>query len=197
MKILKKIFIFENKKITLEIEGREPFSRDLFQPEIFRQYSNKLYQLRYGDLFDDENNFLTLEQLRDRTGIEFNPLQVFHLRNACWVARTRYTKREQTEQNSIQIETFIFRRKKGSSHIRKVLSYKQDIGIPHNITKFANNLDIVINREQSKFLNKLWTDNFYSNQERIFFFKFHNNTLGYNNVFVSNHVCLPSKRCIL
>jgi hypothetical protein len=70
------------------------------------------------------------------------------------------------------------------------LSNKQDIGIPHNITKFANNLDIVINGEQSKFLNKIWTDNFYSNPERIFFFKLHNNILGYNNVvahFVRGH----------
>jgi hypothetical protein len=96
----------------------------------------------------DNDNLGTIPLLLYGTGIDFNPLQVFHLRNACWVARTRYKKKEPAEQNSIQIETFLFRRKKGSSHIRKVLSNKQNIGIPHNITKFANNLDIVINGEQ-------------------------------------------------
>jgi hypothetical protein len=185
-----KIFIFENDKIATELDGRESFSRVLFLPEIFNQYSSKLYQLRYMDLFDEDNNFLNIQQLRDRTSIDFTPLQVFHLRNACWVARTRYNKKDPLKQISIQIETFLFRRKKGSSHIRKVLSNKPNLGIPHSINKLANNLDIVINGEQSKFLNKLWTDNFFSNHERVFFFKLHNNILGYNNVvshFVRGH----------
>jgi hypothetical protein len=186
----RKIFIFENEKIATELGGRESFSRLLFQPEILNQYSSKLYQLRYMDLFDEDDNFLNIQQIRDRTSIDFTPLQVFHLRNVCWVARTRYNKKEPLEQVSLQIETFLLRRKKGSSHIRKVLSNKPNLGIPHNINKLANNLDIVINGDQSKFLNKLWTDNFFSNQERVFFFKLHNNILGFNNVvahFVRGH----------
>jgi hypothetical protein len=186
----RKIFIFENEKISTELEGRDSFSRALFQPEVFNQYSSKLYQLRYMDLFDDDDNFLNIQQIRERTRIDFTPLHVFHLRNACWVARTRYNKKEPLKQVSLQIETFLFRRKKGSSHIKKVLSNNTNLGIPHNINKLANNLDIVINGDQSKFLNKLWTDNLFSNQERVFFFKLHNNILGFNNVvahFVRGH----------
>jgi hypothetical protein len=62
--------------------------------------------------------------------------------------------------------------------------------IPHNINKFANNLDIIINGAQAKFLNKLWTNNIFSNEEKTFFFKLHNNTLGYNHAvahFVRGH----------
>jgi hypothetical protein len=93
-------------------------------------------------------------------------------------------------QNSIHIETLLFRKKKGSSHIKKILSAKKTLGIPHNINKFANNMDIIVSGEQSKFLNIFWTSSFLSNHDKTFFFKFHNNTLGYNNVvahFVRNH----------
>jgi hypothetical protein len=186
----RKIFIFENDMISIELEGRVSLSRALFQPEFFNEFSTKLYQLKYIDFFDEDDNFLNVQQIRERTGINFTPLHVFHLRNACWVARTRYNKKEPMEQVSLQIETFLYRRKKGSSHIRKVLSDRPNLGIPHNINKLANNLDIVINGEQSKFLNKLWTDNLFTNQERVFFFKFHNNILGFNNVvahFVRGH----------
>jgi hypothetical protein len=51
-------------------------------------------------------------------------------------------------------------------------------------------MDIVINEDQSKFLNTLWTRNEFSNLEKTFFLKLHNNTLGYNNAvshFVRGH----------
>jgi hypothetical protein len=41
-------------------------------------------------------------------------------------------------------------------------------------------MDIIINQEQSVFLNSLWDTGFFSNHMRTFFFKLHNNTLGYN-----------------
>jgi hypothetical protein len=143
-----KMFIFENSKISIDIEGREPVSRTLFLQDTFRLHASKLYQLRYGDLFDEEDNFLSMARICDITDVDFNPLQIFQLRNACWVARTRYAKKDPTEQKSVQIETFLFRRKKGSNHIRKVLSSKSNNGIPHNMRKFADNLDIVITGEQ-------------------------------------------------
>jgi hypothetical protein len=129
----RKMFIFENSKISIDIEGREPVSRTMFLQDTFRLHASKLYQLRYGDLFDEEDNFLSMARISDITNIDFNPLQIFQLRNVCWVARTRYAKKEPIEQKSVQIETFLFRRKKGSNHIRKVLSSKSNNGIPHNI----------------------------------------------------------------
>jgi hypothetical protein len=51
-------------------------------------------------------------------------------------------------------------------------------------------LDIIINEEQSKLLNSFWTSSFLNNAEKTFFFKFHNNTLGYKNAvahFVRGH----------
>jgi hypothetical protein len=51
-------------------------------------------------------------------------------------------------------------------------------------------MDIIINGTQAAFLNALWTNNFFNNNTKTFFFKLHNNTLGYNNAvshFVAGH----------
>ncbi len=70
------------------------------------------------------------------------------------------------------------------------MSAKSITHTPHNINKFAQNMDIIINGTQSAFLNALWTNNFFNNNTKTFFFKLHNNTLGYNNAvshFVAGH----------
>jgi hypothetical protein len=72
----------------------------------------------------------------------------------------------------------------------KIVSLTRGYGGPYNISKFANNIDIVISVAQSWFLNGLWANNCFSNQENTFIFKLHNNTLGYNNAvahFVRGH----------
>jgi hypothetical protein len=82
---------------------------------------------------------------------------------------------------------------KSSSRLRKILDFKHDLGTPRNIRKFADNMDIIVNGEQSLFLNSLWTLNFFSNNMQTFLFKFHNNTLGYNASvahFVQGHSAL-------
>ncbi len=42
-----------------------------------------------------------------------------------------------------------------------------EIGIPHNINKYAENMDIVVSVPQSKMLNKLWTLNIFTNAEKL------------------------------
>jgi hypothetical protein len=83
-------------------------------------------------------------------------------------------------QKGVDIITFLYRRKKGSSHLQKLTYPLIPDTTPHNISKFASNLDIVITYDQSKTLNRLWTDNMFTSKEKTFFFKLHNNTLGYN-----------------
>lgn len=83
-------------------------------------------------------------------------------------------------QKSMDIDTYTLRRKKGSSHLREIFSTKNVQTSTRNINKFSENLDIVVFGDQSKFLNSLWTCRFFSNKEKTFLFKFHNNTLGYN-----------------
>ncbi len=85
---------------------------------------------------------------------------------------------------------FFFRRKRGSSHFRKLLGITTLPDTSRNINRFADIIDIVINGEQSKFLNQLWTNGLFNNRERTVLFKLYNNTLGYNAAvahFVRNH----------
>jgi hypothetical protein len=74
------------------------------------------------------------------------------------------------------VESFFQRWKKGSKLIRKIIAGPLSINIPHNIVKFADNMEIVAGTTLSRHLIKLWTKTFFSNELRTFIFKFHNNT---------------------
>jgi hypothetical protein len=185
-----KCYIFENEKITKTLESREQLSRNLFSVEFFNANACKLYKLRYCDFYTEEGETITREQLKDNVGIDLTVLQYFEMRNACNIAKIRFRKKEPNMQSSVDIETYINRRKRGSSHLRKLFSFSLQSDIPHNIRIFADNMDIIITGEQSRVMNGLWTDNIYTNEEKTFLFKLHNNTLGYNNMvahFVRGH----------
>jgi hypothetical protein len=121
---------------------QKSLSRDIFSAPLFEQYAAKLYSLRYCNLFNDNGSFKTLEQIREIIGAEITPLHVFHLRNVCSTARLRYKKKDPDEQKSVHIETFLFRKKRGSSHLRKMLLINENVGVTHNINKFATKYSI-------------------------------------------------------
>jgi hypothetical protein len=183
-------FIFECKKFTINLESREYLKRSSFGLEFFRQYADKLLKLKYLDIYDEHDNMIPENIVIENTGINFNALQFFSIRGVCSTARIKFRKKELCDRKGVDITTFFMRRKKGSSHIRKLFYSSNLHETPHNIVKFANNLDIIITGEQSKFLNKLWTNSVFSCKDKTFFFKLHNNTLGYNNAvahFVRGH----------
>jgi hypothetical protein len=143
-------YIFESASYTINLQSKEQLNRRHFSNDDFDRYASKLYSLKYCDLFDEHNVFLTGENIHLQFGINLAPLQMFTFRNVCSTAKVRYRKKDEDKQKSIQIETFFYQRKKGSSHLRKILLRNNEQGIPHNINKFARNMDIVITGEQSK-----------------------------------------------
>ncbi len=153
-------YLFENEKFTMDLHSKKSLSRDIFSAPLFEQYAAKLYSLRYCNLFNDDGSFKTLEQRREMIGAGITPLHVFHLRNVCSTARLRFKKKDPDEQKSVHIGTFLFRKKRGSSHLRKMLLINENLGVTHNINKFATNLDIIVSGEQSKILNSWWTNNY-------------------------------------
>jgi hypothetical protein len=94
----------------------------------------------------------------------------------------------------ISLLTFFAVWKKGSKKVRNILTMDQREFVPHNIIKFSNNLEIIVDYSKSKILNKGWTNNFFSDNVRTFIFKFHNNTLTYNTV-LSHFVANISRNC--
>ncbi len=120
----------------------------------------------------------------------------FRQRNVQWVekissnAKLKYTKKSVLEIKTTALNDLINRKVKGCKRYRKKIIGKEEEFIPHNIVKYSNNTDTVINYEQSKTLNGLWSKAVFSNATRTFLFKLHNNTAGYNNAvahFVPGH----------
>jgi hypothetical protein len=183
-------YIFDNKTFTLGLESKEHLNRNHFDNLFFTENSFKLYKLRYSNFYNNQGNIIGFDEVRETTGLLLTELQICRCRGVCSTANVRYRKKKPELQKTVSIETFINRKKRGSSHIRKIFEGENEIGLTRNISKFAENMDIVISGEQSVLLNSLWTKNFFSNQDRTFFFKLYNNTLGYNNAvahFVQGH----------
>jgi nitrate reductase cytochrome c-type subunit len=187
-------YIFENARFTVDLFSRECLNRAHFTNEFFNNNAYKLFQLKYSDFYTDDGAVIDDMLVREWTGINFNALQLFRIRGACSTAKIRYRKHEPSMQKGVNIVTFLHRRKRGSSHIRKLAYPTVPETIPHNINKFSDNLDIVITLDQSKYLNSLWTSSMFTSKERTFFFKLHNNTLGYN-VSVAHFVSRHSPFC--
>jgi hypothetical protein len=130
------------------------------------------------------------QTILENTGIPLSVIMIQTLRGVCSVARIKFRKNDLDKRKTVDIATFVNMSKRGSKRFRLLMTAHTVSETPHNINKFARNMDIVINGSQSEFLNGLWTNNFFSNNMKTFLFKLHNNTLGYNNAvahFVPNH----------
>ncbi len=186
----RRCYIFENEKITVNLDSKAVLSRNMFSAEFFEQNAARLYRLRYNDFYDHNDTLIPEELIYESTGLQLSMLHIFRIRGACMVAKTKFNKKEVKNKKKLGIENLILCKKKGSSHIRRLLSCSTVDETPHNIVKFASNIDVVISGEQSKILTSLWTLDFISNQDKTFFFKLYNNILGYNNAvahFVRGH----------
>ena len=186
----KESYIFENRKITRTLESKDYINRNMVGLDFFLTNSKKFYELKYSNFYTLTDRMIPADEVIATTGIEFPPLLLQTIRAICLSNRIRFRKTCTSKQSSTTIDTFVNRNKKGSKHFRRILTVDQTDNIPHNINKFADNMDIIIDEKQSKLLNTLWMCNFFDNAEKTFFFKFVNNTLGYNNRvahFVENH----------
>jgi hypothetical protein len=183
-------YIFDSKNFTLDLDSKEHINRGHFDNVFFSNNVHKLYNVKYNNFYDNQDNLIGINEVRETTGIMLTELQVFRFRGVCTTAKTRYKQKEIELQKTTSIETFINRKKRGSSHIRKILGKQLISGPTKNINNFARNIDIIVSGEQSKILNGLWAKNYFSNHDRTFFFKLYNNVLGYNNAvahFVQGH----------
>jgi hypothetical protein len=87
------------------------------------------------------------------------------MRDACLAAWNRYRKVKPYEKSS----TFLCRVKKGSRHLRNILTEKNNDFVPHNLVKFAESTEIVINSDVSKLIMDCGGSPFLTMpQERLF-----------------------------
>jgi hypothetical protein len=183
-------YIVDNKKMTRDLETNVYLTKNFFGLEFFSMYANKIYCLKYSDLYTETDAMIPAVTVVENTGVPLTVLMIQTLRDVCNVAKRKYSKKELEQRVGVDVRTFMSRSKRGSKRFRLVMEARTLTDTPHNINKFARNMDIIINGSQSTFLNALWTNNFFNNNMKTFLFKFHNNTLGYNNAvshFVAGH----------
>jgi hypothetical protein len=183
-------YIVGNRSMTRDLESRDYITNSFFGQEFFAAHAGNICRLRYSDFYDEAGSMIPANLVTANTGIPLTVMMLQTMRGVCHVARIKYCKKNLDERKCIDVQTFISRCKRGSKRFRLLMSRAPIKETPHNINKFARNMDIIIDENQSEFLNSLWTTNDFSNSMKTFIFKLHNNTLGYNNAvshFVRNH----------
>jgi hypothetical protein len=130
----------------------------------------------------------------DNTGVDITQQKFLTLRDACVSLLERNSENSIHKKTAHELKTFFYSVKKGSKHIRTILTERNTGTVPHNLIKFAETADIVINAEMAPKINGLWGLSFLDNSTRTFLFKLHNNTLGINSR-IHHFVQGQSKNC--
>jgi hypothetical protein len=182
-------YIVGNRCMTRNLETRDLITSNFFGNKFFVAHAGNICRLRYSDFYDETGNIVPAQLVTTNTGVPLTVMMIQTLRGVCSVARIKYSKKNLDERKSVDIQTYISRCRKGSKRYRILMLKHSLTETPHNINKFARNMDIIIDGSQSELLNSLWTLNYFNNNMKTFLFKLHNNTLGYNNAvahFVRN-----------
>jgi hypothetical protein len=182
-------YLFENNALTLDLRDKRVLNENQFERDFFNQYGIQIKGLRTSDLCNGDV-FLSLNEFRMNTGIPVSLVQLRMMKDILDTAKIRYRKIELNDKKTVDVTTFVNRSKKGSKRFRDILFSENCNYIPHNIVKFASNMDIIIGIEGAKKINSSWHNNVFNNSTKTFLFKFYNNILGYNNAvahFVRNH----------
>jgi len=172
------VFIFENSRLTFGLQDRNFLTARFFNNEFFRENRLKIYNLRCGDFFLD-GRFKTRENFNNSTNIRLDLLQYERCKAILKTAEKRYGSRENFLDKNLE-DFFNFDR--GSRKYRKILTKNWNEEVPHNLVKFSDNTDTIINYRVGADLNAIWNWGFFSGEFRTFLFKLHNNRLGYNYI---------------
>lgn len=160
------------------------FDSDFFGDDLMSTHPQKIRNLLVSNVVVSHQNFC------NNTRIVLTENKYRILRDACVSLVNRNTKEKIYDKTSCDIQTFLCRVKSGSKHIGKILNPNPQDTVPHNLIKFAESVEIVIDSTAAPHVNGFWGKSFLDNSTRTFLFKLHNNALGINtrlSHFVCNH----------
>jgi hypothetical protein len=155
-------YIVGNRTMTRNLESRDFITNAFFGHEFFAVHASNICKLKYSDFYSEDGALIPANNVIASTGVPLTVMMIQTIRGVCSVARTKYSKKNLDEQVTVDINTFIQRCKKGSKRFRVIMTNKTITEIPHNINKYARSMDIIIDGNQSNFLNSLWTVNFFN-----------------------------------
>jgi len=186
----KNSFMYRNEKLTFSINSREFLTRDFFSRIFFTENRLKILDLRVRDFLEGDKIKSHL-RFTQTSGIPVNGLQYGRLCGMVKTGEKKFGSRKILLDRNI--ESF-FNFEKGSRKFRRIITRKWGDSIPHNLVKFSSNTETIINSKNGKFLNGIWNKPFFSGEMRTFFFKLHQNRLGYNYI-VSKFIRGLSENC--
>jgi hypothetical protein len=177
--------IFANSAIFRQQEGRLAEVRHLNLMFFGKMHESdvpiQIKSLLVSDFITNGQKKIFLDFTASK-GLILNERKFRAIGDVCLQSINRYKKNDPLEKKSLDIKNFILKYKKGSKHIRAVLLIDSEANfIPHNMMKYAETTHVIINLDDSKFLNKLWTQNYFPQNFKWFIFNLHNNTLPLNN----------------
>jgi hypothetical protein len=168
--------VLDNKTLTLHLRTKNFMTVGVVGADFPNHMVDELYNLKLRCLVNNTGDVKSFEHFSRAVNLPLNVQSYNVLLRILSTAKTRFEN-----SGSDSIDSFFRTWKKGSVKIRKVMcTKKSQNAIPHNIVKFSDTTDTVIDLENSKKLNSQWSQNFYSPAQRAFLFKFVNNILGIN-----------------
>ena len=114
------------------------------------------------------------------TGLNIEQARYTNIQRIVRTTIIKHIKHENFQKKAETIRECINRVKKGSKHIRKIISQKDPPSITKNVRKLADNFDLVLNSDDSNLINSFWNYPYLKNSTRVFLFRLANNILGYN-----------------
>ncbi len=190
---IRESLIFENDSVFFLNPEYRTLDSNFFDDEL-RVHTHSVWNLKVKDIVKEDGTAWDHISFCNNTGINMRENKFRTMRDACLAARDRYRKIKPYDKTATDIGTYLCRVKKGSRHIRRIFCESTNESVPHNIVKFSETAEIVLNYEESKLINGLWGRSFFDNATRTFLFKLHNNTLG-TNARVSHFARDQSRLC--
>jgi len=185
-------YIFDNFNF---LQSRRPVRK--LDSEFFTnldQIDRSLYINLKVSNFVTNNIPKTLLEIQQETNLILTQEKLNKIVSVCRDFGNRHAKLLEINQSSTTLSILFSRLKKGSKTLRNILHTVKNRNLPHNMIKYAEITNTVINDKEGELLNGLWGFNFLDNALRTFCFKLHNNTLGYNYT-VSKFVRTVSPIC--
>jgi exonuclease III len=180
-------YILNNKAFTVGFRDRTGLRNlDISNDDNRIRLSN----LKFSDI-TDQGVLKTRQQLINQFNFRFTDRDWHSLQKIFSTAMTRFSNNIGLSRS---YHDFWNMSLKGSRYIRKILVNNRNIGLPHNIVKYASNTEVIIGREHSNFMNSFWNSHFLSSSLSTFYFKLINNILGFNYI-ISHFVPDVERSC--
>jgi len=177
----RKAYIFDNPCIKFDVNSPHFLKKTFFTNEEWQMHAVKIKNLTMDMLMSNDNVTYSKEYFENKCGMSVSLLKLNKLRGMALTSVRLYGKFSALDKKTDTVQNFLMRTKRGSKRIRNVLG-DGEIGIVSpNILKFAELTEIVINSEESRFLNQCWSFGYLTNSTKVFLFKLHNNLLGLNS----------------